>query len=140
MNIEEIKKSVAFYKDYSSPFDPNNFKLKVLIELAEQVLSVAGKMPAKTNCLTKNTECSEDFCKEGKVYCCNCSENKLIDDCTLATVGMFLSEEELKKRIIMVTYMCPLNFDFCLGDHKIHDDLVKNIAKAIHQAQREKLR
>lgn len=103
--MKEIREAVGWAKaevellyGYDDVLNKNTKEmLNILIDLAEKVLAVEGKMPAMEDTSKRVRDCISLYeswelgIKEGY--------NKAIDDCVLAFAGMGLSEEEIEEML-----------------------------------------
>lgn len=145
MNIEEIKEAISivdielytldkYLNDkqmenlHGSRFRKMISCLTTLKLLAEQFIALAGKTPSKAM-----TYGDRDIKLQNEIHAYNIGYNNAIDDCTLATVGMFLTAEEIRN-LIKQSWEDDHNDNGSLGA------FFENAPKSIHAVQREKLR
>lgn len=139
MNPEELKNAVREVRggrkqvtwDAESAKEYND-ALDLVLDLAESVLSVAGKMPQKINHNHGGACGSGNFCPpsyaEAEAY------NKAIDACILAFAGMGLSVDE------MIGFAAQ---GYCTKRNEkkeLDAELIEDVCYAIHKAWEGKVR
>ena len=163
--MKEIRDAVGWAKaevellyGYDDVLNKNTKEmLNILIDLAEKVLAIGGKMPEKEWCIGISNHAH----KKPSIECKECAywegRNDGIDQCVLAFAGMGLSEEELENIMWNMDCLCEdcggqgyigyatngkkISCEKCGGDEDALGKGVnfKGIATAIHSAQMEKL-
>lgn len=112
MDIKQVGEAVAHFKHMGLPverLEADKKYLKVLIDLAETVLSVGAKMPEKKHRehnqhLTSGDWWACNYC--GAMDNCGCCDvyNEAIDQCTLAFAGMIPEEKRLVNKMPYIGY------------------------------------